>query len=226
MKRKTYSLDIDNMHHAYLLVGNVEKVLKELKENLKRDLKIDIDKSDSDFLLYKKEVWTIEDSRNFKTESIYRPIKNQRRIIIICTESIILEAEQALLKVFEEPVDNVSIFFIIQNDSNLLDTFVSRFARLETACEKDDFLPWAKDFINASFSKRQKIVTEILKKHEEGLVKKEEIENYITALGQLIKKEKNKLWEDKLEYIYKSLSWTRSRSPSLKIILESLVAIV
>ncbi len=129
MKNENWELKIDpnNLHHAYLIVGDRESVKAELFNFLKDKLKIQIT-GNPDFLYFDSNTLTIDEAREIARMQEMRgfsPENNARKFFVIGTNIITIEAQNALLKVFEEPTLGTH-FFILASQNTFLPTFLSR----------------------------------------------------------------------------------------------------
>ena len=92
------------LHHAYLLEGIAESILKELHEFLEEGLSFHI-KGNPDFWHGAFDTFGIDDGRALKEMQSRRPV-GERKIFIVQANFFTREAQNALLKVFEEPTPN------------------------------------------------------------------------------------------------------------------------
>ena len=120
-----------NLHHAYFLVGNMEEIFLKLKDFLEKEVGVEV-MGNPDFWCGKFNTLNVEnakiiaDSQERKTfESHLEARLPSKKIFIIQTDFITEEAQNSLLKVFEEPTVGTH-FFIISPQDNLLTTLRSR----------------------------------------------------------------------------------------------------
>jgi DNA polymerase III delta subunit len=116
-------LDKDNLHHAYLIEGERKDILSEIFSFMETlgikttnnpdfcEIHIDNFKMDEAILLR-----SMTDEKGFSSD---------KKIFIISANQFSLDAEQALLKMFEEPKKDTHFFLIIPDKNALLDTLVS-----------------------------------------------------------------------------------------------------
>lgn len=115
-------INTDNLHHAYLILGNkndADNIIGSFFEKL--DIK---PIGNPDVVYLNEERLGIDEARNLKARSELKAF-GTKKIFIINSLQITPEAQNALLKVFEEPSPN-TIFFIIANKNHLLPTLLSR----------------------------------------------------------------------------------------------------
>ena len=113
-------LDKNNLHHAYLLEGEREQLLAEVLKSLNAF-------KNCETIEIKTDTFKIEDSRNLKSMSAEKSFSSGKKIFIISANSILREAQNAMLKLFEEPISDTHFFLIVPDINSLLKTLVSRF---------------------------------------------------------------------------------------------------
>jgi len=130
-------LDKDNLHHAYLIEGAQEEVLPALLEFLE-DAGV-ATRANSDFMHISVDAFKMEDARNLKAYEKEKGFSTDKKIFVISANSILLEAQNTLLKVFEEPIPNTHFFVIVPDTNALLKTLVSRFYLISTRQDLVEF---------------------------------------------------------------------------------------
>ncbi len=149
------NLDKNSLHHAYLIEGEKEEILPELFEFLKQIT--------SEIIQINLDTFKINDARNLKsysTEKGFSNEKNAKKIFIISANSFLLEAQNSMLKMFEEPIENTHFFVITPDIHNLLPTFVSRFYLI--SCARQGLTQDADKFIKMPLVKRMDFLKELL----------------------------------------------------------------
>jgi len=115
-------LDFKNLHHAYFLVGNGEVVKKLFKFFESEKIKTS---GNPDFLHIHFKTLTVENAEYIRQSQERKSFDDTKKIFIIEADFITEEAQNALLKVFEEPTAGTH-FFIISPQDILLPTLRSR----------------------------------------------------------------------------------------------------
>ncbi len=120
-----------NLHHAYFLVGEVEGIFSDLKDFLEETVGIKTT-GNPDFWYGKFNSLSIDEARDIAEASSRKSFgdnldagRPSRKIFIIQADFISHEAQNSLLKVFEEPTLGTH-FFIISPQDILLPTLRSR----------------------------------------------------------------------------------------------------
>ncbi len=115
----------ETLHHAYLLVTHkIEEEASKLKHFLEEIVGIKTT-GNPDYSHSKFETMTIADARTITESEMRKGIAGGKKIFVIETDFITEEAQNALLKVFEEPRDGTH-FFIFSPQDTLLPTLKSR----------------------------------------------------------------------------------------------------
>ena len=166
-------LDKNNFHHAYLIEGARDEIVSEILEFLK-NLGIETT-GNADVSHISLDSFKIDDARNLKSYAGEKGFSlghsatgeaSEKKIFIISTNSFLLEAQNSLLKMFEEPVENTHFFLIIPDASALLKTFISRFYFIPTKSDLTEKIKNAEQFINMSLQKRIDFIKELLMEEE------------------------------------------------------------
>ena len=133
------------MHHAYLLIGNVESAKAYIKELLGSLI------GSPDYFSWQGESFGIGEARKLG-ELAQRKAFGERKVFFIAPEKITLEAENALLKTFEEPIEGTHFFLSVRDEGMIIPTLRSRMfsVRLTGASEGSE----AKSFLKAGLKER------------------------------------------------------------------------
>lgn len=113
-----------SLHHAYFLVGEIEEIFSKLKDFLEKSVGVKT-RGNPDFWVGKFNTLTIDEARDITEASERKDFGGGKKIFIIQADFITEEAQNALLKVFEEPTASTH-FFIISSQDILLPTLRSR----------------------------------------------------------------------------------------------------
>ncbi len=119
----------NNLHHAYFLVGDKKHILNSLISFIETEVGFETS-GNPDFWLGGFDNLSIDDARAISESSERKDFSNGKKIFIIQTDFISLEAQNSLLKVFEEPTEGTH-FFIISPQDMLLPTLRSRMQIIE-----------------------------------------------------------------------------------------------
>lgn len=156
-------LSKENLHHAYLIEGERGEVVPEIIKFIE-ELGIE-SVGNADVSHISLDSFKIEDARNLKSYAGERGYTKDKKIFIISANSFLLEAQNSLLKMFEEPIENTHFFLILPDASALLKTFVSRFY-LISARQPSEEVQMAEKFITMSLVKRIDYIKELITEAE------------------------------------------------------------
>jgi len=118
-------LDKDNLHHAYLIEGARDEIVPELFEFFD-SLNIKIS-GNPDFCHIATDSFKIDEAFDMREMAGNKSFSGEKRIFVLSVNHFTLDAQNVLLKIFEEPIENIHFFVIIPDLNILLRTLVSRF---------------------------------------------------------------------------------------------------
>ena len=212
-----------NLHHAYALIGNADEILKELQNFFKKELQFQT-VSNPDFWQGNYDVLDVDDSRALKELHQNRPTAGDKKIFVVSANFITEKAQNAMLKIFEEPRGDTHFFLILPNAFNLIPTLASRLMIIHHA-GGDNSLINVKDFLKLSISERIEEIKKLMASITDEEKSKIEVVNFINALEvELAKKTDFHKLTGKhaklFEQIEKIRQYSSEQSPSLKMLLE------
>ena len=157
------NINKENLFHAYVCSGGsreVEAILEFVEHGLGMPTS-----NNQDLFVKHYDAFGIDDSREITRLAQLRPV-GERKVLCISANKITHEAQDALLKLFEEPPLGTHFFLILPNVSLLRATLLSRVQVLEgegTSVASDTATQEASDFLKASYKGRLDIVAKIAK---------------------------------------------------------------
>ena len=216
-----------NLHHAYGLAGDKEIVKTELYSFLENDLQFPL-VGNPDFFCHEYDVFKIADSRILSDAHQSKPVKHERKVFVIIANFVTKDAQNSLLKIFEEPKAEALFFLILPTMSNLIITLKSRMIlgvseSYKNIGEVEKFL---KEGIGGRIdiiSKFVKDIKDAKKNKSDAIIFVKEIENYIRNSQKNGTKNKNFLV---IETIERALGYLNDEAPSVKVVLEHLAMVV
>lgn len=209
----------DSLHHAYFIEGDKVAVLAEIEAFLNDAFGI-VRQGHPDVHYAEYESFGIDDGRGLQEMQVVRPIAGDRKIFIIVVDSMTSEAQNSLLKVFEEPTAGTHFFVISSSRRILLPTLRSRVIIVVHASSKEESLgEEAKAFIGMSYKDRLAYVAGMIEEKDKGMA-----EGFLIALV-------SELRGDGIETVLPSravaikeilsiIPYLKDRAPSVKLILE------
>jgi len=204
-----YNLFPKDLYHSYIVEGDPETTSQDILELLinRKEVKVD----SPDIYVEQYDSFTIEDSRKIKKWHNEMKVTGGKRVCIIGTNFINHDAEQALLKIIEEPAEDTHIFIVVPNSLLLLDTILSRAHTVSTISSKDKkVLDLAQKFI--SFSKKERIdfIASQIKKDKNKITNSQQRMNAILLINELeniiFQQFKKDLKNKELQFIFKRIT--------------------
>ncbi|KKQ03987.1 MAG: polymerase III subunit delta protein [Parcubacteria group bacterium GW2011_GWB1_36_5] len=163
-------LDKNNFHHSYLIEGARDEIIPELLEFIE-EMGVKVI-GNPDFVHISIDSFKIEDARNLKSYATEKSFSSDlsaqagKKIFIISANNFLLEAQNSLLKMFEEPIENTHFFLIVPDINALLKTLVSRFYLISARQGLAEEVKDAERFISLSLQKRIDFIKELLPKKD------------------------------------------------------------
>ncbi len=158
-------LDKNNLHHAYLIEGEKEKILPEIFDFLE-EINIKI-AGNPDFYHITIDNFKIDEAFDLRAMSSDRGFSPSKKIFLLCVNTISLDAQNVLLKMFEEPILNTHFFLIVPDSNALLKTLVSRFYSVSARATLAEEAKNAEKFIAMSLRERIEYLKILLAEPEE-----------------------------------------------------------
>ena len=201
-------------------------MLAELRNFLEKDLKFPT-KSNPDFLESDFTVFKMEDGRQVLEKHLSKPIKYPQKIFIIATDFLTEDAQNLLLKAFEEPSGQTVFFLLCPNIKTILPTLLSRMMTFKVAGLFLKTESEAGKFFSASVPVRLKIIQKKLAELSDEEIGKIDIINFVRDLETYLKEKKDtKAKVASVTVLEKALSYLNDESPSVKVILEHLAVVL
>ncbi len=223
-------------HHAHLLVGD-RGVRDDLLVFIEKNHRIPI-RGNPDFFDVMHEAFTIEDARNLKSSAEMRPVSPEgKKIFIITANAITTEAQNALLKLLEEPPEYAHFFLIVPSAHLLLPTVRSRMKQItdqkkasrsvtrkgaEENASDNQLLKSVEKFVTLSPAKRLEEVKKLVEDISKEKKTRQDAIDFLDALQRTIRGDDDIRRVDlrALETIETARTYLTDRAPSVKMLLE------
>lgn len=142
------------LHHANLLIGSKDWAFSQLPPEHSHE--------GQDMRILEYDSMTIAHTRSLIDEAHLKSVEGDEHIFVIITNTVLREAQNALLKLFEDPNPGTVFYLVLPREEVLLPTLRSRLHLLdqEVYKTKSDSL---KNFIDASYADRLAIIEKKLK---------------------------------------------------------------
>lgn len=217
-----------DLHHAYLVIGAGDTA-QQLHDWL-RD-------QENDFLgphnltLFSYERLSVDDARQLG-QAQYSKTGAGSQGIIIAADVIGIPAQNALLKVLEEPTEGTHFFVCLPGSHGLLDTFRSRCIEVLAEGEVGDGKLSAADFLAATPAKRIAMTEKLLKKakdKDEKITRFEAVQ-FLEQLQELLVRDGSHKDSSERRFvlleIQKGHDYLHDAGSSVKLILEHIALIL
>ncbi len=213
-------INSENLHHAYCIVGDNQSALSDLHKFLKNKLDFNIE-GNPDFYYGEYDVLDIEDGRKLKELHQNKPTAGERKIFVVNTNFITLQAQNSMLKIFEEPVGGTHFFMIMPSAHGLIPTLKSRLLIVQHGSANSTKIE-AKDFLKANVGDRMDMVKKLAEDISNEEESKIEVVKFMNSLEKEIFSRKGLSSPATFESLGKMRQYASEQSPSLRMILEYL----
>ncbi len=228
------------MHHAFVIEASAEEGIKLALEWAERELPSFAQgyggrsglKSHPDVIVFQYGLFSVDDARRVNEIAMQTPIVGDIKIIIIAANRAYHEAQNALLKLFEEPPQSTYLFLVMPSLGGVLPTLLSRVMVLKhqaPSIKHETKIPEIADkFLNMNKEQRSAFIKKLVRgKDEEERRENRDtaiaIVNGIEATAYASETTKNKVL---LEDIQELRGHLYDRSAPVKMILEHLSLVV
>jgi DNA polymerase III delta prime subunit len=205
------------LHHANIVVG-VGNCKHFVFEILEKNLNFNVT-ANPDFLFLEKELLGIDDVRDLERWAIGKSLINEVKVSLMIIKSITPEAQNALLKVLEEPTLGTYIFISLENLGGILPTFLSRVRVLNLPKNDLKNNPNSKNFLSSNIKEKLAIIKSLSKKED-----KNDMKELIKNLEEIAYKNNYKPQDMKNILTAKIFASARGSSP--KMLLEWLSCVL
>ncbi len=208
----------ETLFHAYVIGGNREDARRHITDTL---APFSVEKAD----MYVTECvsFGVEEAHTLRQWQMLRPA-GVKKICVVYSDFVTREAQNALLKTLEEPVENTHIFLATPKPHMLLGTLLSRVRVVRTVgsgSETDD----AERFLALSARERLEYVGEIVTKSDDEEAAAEVRERALSHLESLELYFYKKQNVAVLEKILQFKKYLYHPGASVKMILETIALI-
>lgn len=145
-------------HHAYFIAGDAEEGIADALTFIAS--KLGLPATHSDVLVLRYDNFSVDDARAVAETASRAPIQGDVRALVISAKRFFHEAQNALLKTFEEPAPGVHLFLVVSSSGVISPTLHSRL--LPLAPSGKGARSKGEEFLNGSEADREKIVEKIL----------------------------------------------------------------
>ena len=222
-------LDKNNLHHAYLIEGARDEIVPAIFKFLENSGISTV--GNSDCVRINLNSFRIEDARNLKSYGSQKSFSAAKKVFIISANNFLLEAQNSLLKMFEEPIENTHFFLVVPDKNALLKTLVSRFYLISPTPGVGEEVEKAEKFIKLSARDRIEFLKEFLAESNEEELVEDSVHSkslkFLNSLESFLHSHMSKRHFDTnyFEQIFKVRKFLRMPGSSAKSLMESVALI-
>lgn len=218
----------ENLHHAYCIEGDKAEAIREVKKFLETELNLSV-LGNPDVLFLEYDTFTINDGRVISEMAIKKPF-GERKIFTTAFNFITREAQNSLLKLFEEPTAATTFFLIVPSAVIFLPTLKSRLMIIGSPeareAEKRTGNREA-EFLKAPLKTRLEISKKLADSVSDEEKSKAEVLEFLEEIEQVLHQRKSsKGASAALEEVMKAKRLIFGRSPATKMILEHIALVM
>jgi DNA polymerase III delta prime subunit len=222
-KQKIGTAETGFFHHVFLIEGNHEDTRPALVRFLEEEFEIKA-AGNPDFRMEDFPSFGIDESRVLKAMQIGRAFtEGAKKIFIVSAGNFTSEAQNSLLKIFEEPTADTHFFILTPSVQFFLPTLLSRVVCISESAREEKFEAVGK-FLKEPYFKRLEIALEISKDAPRAQRFFDELIRFYYDTG--LKGERTKEELRSLELASKYRIYAHARASSLKMMLEHLSLII
>jgi hypothetical protein len=204
----------DNLHHAYLLLGGREEGLAVFGQVLEAlEFKI---AGNPDYFAFEGEVLGIDEARELSRRAVMKSF-GERKLFYLAPGKFTVEAENALLKLLEEPPENTHFFISAREKELFLPTLLSRLKVVQAGSELSRNVSAAGKFLAMPPGERIAFAREFADSEASLSVFLDEL---------LLRMRENGVGTDKLEKVFRVRKFADDRSVMPRLMLEHLSLII
>ncbi len=219
-------------HHAFIIEAGAEQGIEAALTWLKKELGIQAE-NNPDVAVLRYGLFSVADARRVADTAAGAPFAGETKVVIIAASRAYHEAQNALLKLFEEPPPGTYLFLILPSLGGLLPTLRSRVQTLHVGRTTSYIPEAAEKFLKATHEKRSAMIKRLTSgtDEEERRERRDEaivIINGIEAAAyrQFKQGEKSEVLTTLLSDIATLRSYLYDRSAPVRMILEHLSLVI
>ncbi|MDB5265113.1 MAG: polymerase subunit delta, polymerase subunit delta protein [Parcubacteria group bacterium] len=144
-------------HHAYVYAGELEEGIEAALVFAENELSMPV-LANPDIAVWRHGLFSVDDARAAGMFAAQAPI-GDKKLMVIAASRLFHEAQNALLKLFEEPPEGTTLILIIPAEGILLPTLRSRILMLPNQTKEKGK---AEEYLKATVEARAKIVAKLI----------------------------------------------------------------
>lgn len=218
-----------SLHHAFLIEARPDEGVRLAHEWVKRELKVEV-QANPDVVTLSYGLLSVEEARRVSESVSGAPLVGEYKIVIITAERAYHEAQNALLKLFEEPPLHTFLFLILPSLGGILPTLRSRVQvqRGEGGEMFSEVPELVTDFLRASGEKRSALIKKLTsgKDDEARRENRDHALTLVNGLESILRTRGIEKYHATLADIATLRGYLYDRSAPVKLILEHLSLVI
>ena len=210
--------------HAHIAAGTAEDV-ERVVELLEKEG--EAKRGSPDLYVRTFNHFGVDDARELRERASLRPVSGPRRAFVISASTMTHEAQNALLKVFEEPPAHALFILLVPSPETLLATLRSRTQRLPLQMTHAASVVDIKAFLAAAPKKRLELLKPLLDKGDDD---KRDMGVVIGFLAELERALEPKIsgaeYRTGLEAVYRARRYVNDKGALVKPLLEQAALLI
>ena len=231
--KNRYFADAQHLqHHAFVIEAGAEEGVGVAQAWVEKELGMKI-KNNPDIVVLRYGLLSVEDARNVTEVAAGAPFVGEHKAVIIAASRAYHEAQNALLKLFEEPPSGTYLFLIMPSLGGLLPTLRSRVQVLATHVgHRKSYIPEeAEEFMKASKEKRSALIKKLTsgRDEEERRENREEALAIVNGIEAVVYSREGQTFTKHAELLLDIATlrgYLYDRSAPVKMILEHLSLVI
>lgn len=211
-------MDVQLVGSVHVIAGT-DAVIEELSEFLARTGVVA--RGDPDLYVRSYARFGADDARALHERAVLRPRQGGRRVFVIATPTMTTEAQNALLKTFEEPPAGALFFVIMPSPGTLLPTLRSRMQQLAIQSPGRQHGVDVPGFLAASASDRLDLLKPLLEKDEDD---KRDLRPILAFLSELETRLSDR--PEAVRAVYAARVYVTDKGALIKPLLEQVALLV
>ena len=216
------------LHHAYIVVGDRVSHAEQILALLSQHLGL-VTQGNPDVHTLMFTSLGVDEARDLSKQqssagfTVSENGEAARKFFIISADTITHEAQNALLKTFEEPTAGTHFFILLPRTEMLLPTLVSRVVVIASETVGNDEAKLAQDFLTTTLEERFAMIKKLTETKKDEPIDRERIRRFLDALEQLMAKQGGTPgFREKASTLYEVRGFLVERGSSPKMLLEHL----
>lgn len=206
-------------HHAVVFEGESSAARAAALAYVRETLLLPLERN-PDVVVYEHERLGIDDARELKLRASQAPLSAGQAFVLVF-DTATREAQNALLKLLEEPAEATYFVLVVPSIELLLPTVRSRLAYGGRARGAPVELPLAERFLSATIGERLTLIEPLVKEKDRARVRA-----FLDALEQMLYRQGVGKRAAELREVVFVRGYADDRSASVKMLLEHLVHVL